>query len=506
MRAGLRRRIEAVEAAVRSERSAAGGGGIVESMLATIPQDDRAIAKPGPTKWWTPQKFHEGQCAAFYSTARFRAIECGRRSGKSEGRKREVIIRALDPSWPLPDRYIVVGGPTQLQTMKIYWRHLLRLIPPGMLLKERKSEFEIELVNGALIRVLGMDKPQRAEGDPIDHLFLDEFADMRAEALDEHLRPSLDTPERPPGTLTVFGTPDMRSGEHFVRLCDDFAKKQREGDPNYAHFRWTSEGIIRPDAFEEARNTLDPVTFAVEYLAERRTTGNRAYYTFDPARHVVDGLALVRTRPLIVALDWNWDPGVAVFAQEQTREDYHPATALRFGPSLASPFTAVLGEVFIRRSNTPAVLRSVLAWIEKQGHVGQVYVYGDPAGGAQGAAQVDGSNLDLCRKILGPALGDRLSMRFAASAPKVVARLNAVNSRLMTAAGTVRMVLARDRAIELERDLNLVALKEGAHHVEIDKPTSGEGKMRSHLSDALGYYIDREFPVREIQAGVTVDG
>ncbi len=479
---------------------------LLDRMRSSIPSgpDDKPSAEGLPRRW-LPQKFHEAQSAAFRSGKRFRAIECGRRSGKTEGRVREIVIRALEPMDGAVDRFIVVGAPTQLQTMRLYWRKILALIPREMLRAERKSEYEIELTNGALIRVLGMDKPQRAEGDPIDHLFLDEYADMKPEVLEEHLRPSLDTPGRKPGTLTVYGTPDMRCGEHFIRLCDEFAERQRAGDPDYAHFRWTSEGIIATEAFEKARETLDAVVFAVEYLAERRTTGNRAYYTFEESTHVVDGLKLFRDRPVAICLDWNWDPGTAVIAQEQHRVQYHPATSAKFGPALSSTFTAVLGEVFIRRSNTPAVLESVLEWLRKNGHTGTVEVYGDPAGGSQGAAQVDGSNLDLCRKILGPALGQRLSMRFAASAPRVVARLNSVNARLRNAKGEIRLVLARSATKELARDLALVALKEGAHHVEIDKPTSGDGKLRTHLSDALGYYIERAFPVREITPGVTAD-
>ena len=35
------------------------------------------------------------------------------RPGKSEGRKREIVMRALDPDCPLEDGFIVVGAPTQ---------------------------------------------------------------------------------------------------------------------------------------------------------------------------------------------------------------------------------------------------------------------------------------------------------------------------------------------------------------------------------------------------------
>ncbi|MFO1052233.1 MAG: hypothetical protein U1F36_08470 [Planctomycetota bacterium] len=345
-----------------------------------------------------------------------------------------------------------------------------------------------------MLRVLGMDRPERAEGEPIDHLFLDEFADLRGDVL-EHLRPALDTRDRPPGCCTAFGTTDMRSGESFVQLCDDWRAASERGDTNYGYFHWTSEQVVTSDAWAEAKRTLDPVVFAVEYEAKRVSTGNRAYYMFDRDLHLVRGLKLIKHRPLLVCCDWNWDPGVAVLVQEQTRSDY--GDGLRLPAAVAQDFTAVLGEVFIRRTNTPSVMASVLAWNEKQGHTGPVHVYGDPAGGAQGSARVAGSDIELVRRILGPALGDRLSMRFASRAPAVVARLNATNARLKNAAGEIRLLFDPDDAPQTVRDFELVKLKDGAHHVEIDKPTTEPGKLRSHLGDALGYCLAEMHPVRE---------
>ena len=88
-------------------------------------------------------------------------------------------------------------------------------------------------------------------------------------------------------------------------------------------------------------------------------------------------------------------------------------------------------------------------------------------------------------------------MRFASRAPAVVARLNAVNARLKNAAGELRLLLEPDAAPQTVRDFELVQLKDGAHHVEIDKPSTEPGKLRTHLSDALGYCIAEMHPVRE---------
>lgn len=475
---------------------------VVAAMRATVPTDPDAVAVASPLlpRAWRPQRFHQAQSSAFQSRARFRAIEAGRRSGKSEGRKREIVIAALDPDWTLTDRFVVVGAPTQHQAMRLYWRSLLALIPKRFVLAERKTDYEIELVNGSVIRVTGMDKPQRAEGDPIDDLFLDEFADMRLglAVIDDHLGPSLGTPGRPPGRMTVYGTTDMRSGAHFVDLCDRWRDRAEGGDASYGYWHWSSQGIVSDEEWQHARETKDPASFAVEYEARRVSTGNRAYYTFDREQHVVRDLRLVPTRPAIVCFDFNVDPGTATILQEQTREDYPDRV-------LPREFTAVVGEVFIRSSNTPSVCRSVAALLAKAGHRSAVYAEGDPAGGAQGSARVDGSDIDLIRKVLGPLLGERLSMRFLTKAPAVIARLNAMNGRLKNAAGDVRMLVDAGCG-NVIRDFEQVHLKDGAHHVEIDKPTKGPKAMLTHLSDGIGYYVARAFPVRASRGAVDVDG
>lgn len=471
-------------------------------MRATIPDSQDAPIDPSPLlpRAWKPQAFHPAQSAAFRSTARHRAIEAGRRSGKSEGRKREIVIAALDPTWGLDDRFLVVGAPTQQQSMRLYWRSLIRLIPPRFVREIRKTDLEIELTNGALIRVVGMDKPQRAEGDPIDGLWLDEFADMRLgrSVIDDHLGPSLSTPGRPPGRITVYGTPDMRTGAHFIDLCDRWRERSENGDAGFGYWHWSARGIVSDEEWDEKARTLDPASFAVEYEARRVSTGNRAYYTFARETHVRAGLRLVPNRPVIVCCDWNWDPATASLVQEQTALDYPDRS------DLPKEFTAVLGEVMLRSSNTPSVARSVLAWLGERKHLGTVYVEGDPAGGAQGSARVEGSDIELVRKCLGPTLGDRLVMRFAAKAPAVVARLNAMNGRLQNALGEVRVIVDSACAAMI-RDLEQVHLVEGGHHVEIAKATSGAGKLLSHLSDGLGYYVSRQWPIRDPVRIVTED-
>jgi hypothetical protein len=154
----------------------------------------------------------------------------------------------------------------------------------------------------------------------------------------------------------------------------------------------------------------------------------------------------------------------------------------------------VIGEVHIpRNSTTPAVCRKIaLDWGD---HGGPVHVYGDATGGARGSARVQGSDWDLVRAELRPVFGDRLSIRVPPANPQERARVNAVNSRLMSAAGDIRLMVDPLKAPNVVKDLEGVRLLAGGSG-ELDK--RADPKL-SHISDALGYYVQRVFPtIRQV--------
>lgn len=468
-----------------------------------------------PPKWtevFGQYVWHPTQAAARICQARYRAIEAGRRSGKTADRKAEIVERALDPTWyertKLSQRFIVVGLPTQQQTRDRYLDDLLAMIPRRFLAGEpRLSDPQmIRTVTGARIILAGMDRPQRAEGEPIDDLFLDEFADMRLgrAVIDRHLRPSLSTRGRPPGTVTVYGTTDMISGAEFVELCDDWLERQQGGSEDHAYFHWSSEGIVSDEEWRQQREDLDPATFAVEYEARRVSTGDLAYWCFRRDQHMVPGLRLIADRPVAVCFDWNIRPGTATIVQEQSVEDY--TTATRLPETIADDFTAVLGEVFLRRNGqAPRVVQAVIERLREMGHKGPVHAYGDPAGGAGSVTATEGTCLEHLRRLGKAAWGARLSMRFGSSAPAVVARLNAVNARLRNADGMVRMVVAPS-CPELVKDFEQVHISQRpSGGIDIEKATKGPKAERSHLSDGLGYYIAEVYPTRARSSARDVD-
>ena len=374
----------------------------------------------------------------------------------------------MPPDVPHPT--YVAAAPTRDQAKRIWWQDLKDLTPKWARDKISESELTIHFVTGAQLIVVGLDKPHRIEGIPIDGIDVDEIAEVKRTSWEQSIRPALSTPNRPPGWAWFTGRPKGRG--LFYDLYSNAGV--REG---WESFTWTSATVVDPDEIAQAKQDLDPLTFAQEYEAQWVSFEGLAYYQWSPSKHLRQ-LEADPNKPLLVCLDFNVDPGVAAIVQEQVVD--------------GETRTCVVGEVHIpRNSNTIAVCRRIIHDWGK--HPSQVLLYGDPAGGARHTSQTEGSDWDLVRQTLRPVFGDRLGFRVARSAPYVRDRINAVNSRLCSTAGLVRLAVDPRKAPNVVKDFEGVELLKGGSG-EVDKK-GGEARGLTHLSDAIGYYIAEKFPV-----------
>lgn len=442
---------------------------------------------------WYPLRSHREQSRLWSSPARFRVAACGRRSGKSELAKRKGVSKAVSPS-PYPDFRVLFGGPTYQQAKRVFWSDVKKLVPRWALLGRdpRKAisegELTIRLQNGAEIIVTGLDAPMRVEGSPLDFVVCDESADVKESAWLEHIRPGLS--ERG-GEAWLIGTPDGRNW--FWQA----AQKAQDDDSGLWSFHtWPSSTVLDPEEIAIAKSELDERTFAQEYNASFLDATGRVYYAFDRDVHV-EQVTYDPKLPLILCMDFNVSPGTATVCQEQPYTGDNPAV------DRTKPVTVVLSEVWIKNnSNTIRVSEEFLS--RHRDHKGELWVYGDAAGGARGTSQTQGSDWDLVRKCLDPVFGARqvpmtggriltLEDRFYVDVPRanpaVRSRINAVNSRLRSASGTVRMIVDSS-CKHLIEDFEGVCWDDKTG--DIDKKSS---PMLTHLSDGLGYYVAKEHPL-----------
>jgi hypothetical protein len=417
------------------------------------------------TPRWTTLKPHGEQLRLWTVDSRFRVVPSGRRSGKTELAKRYGVIRAISHA-NSGDGWYVYAAPTHMQAKRIFWRDLKALVPRQFMRgRPSESELTIRLLNGAEITVLGLDAPERIEGRSLDWICCDEFANMKPEVWSENIRPALSTLGRP-GAAWFIGVPEGRN--HYYHMA---MSAMSEKTAEWTYHAWPSSDILDPEEIEAAKRDLDELTYAQEFEASFVNFQGRAYHPFSRDSHCAT-LEYQPRLPLALCFDFNVSPGVAVICQEQEMD--------------GDTFTAVIGEIYIpRHSNTPAVCRKIVK--EWGHHKGDVLVHGDATGGAAGTAQVRGSDWDIIRQELKPVFKERFKMRVPRSNPRERVRVNAVNARLRTADGKIHLRIDPDKAPMCVLDTEGVILLEGGSG-ELDKK---HDPALTHLTDALGYYIEK---------------
>lgn len=437
-------------------------------------------------RWYALKSFPE-QLAYVRSPHRFNVVPAGRRSGKTERAKRKLAYRALDTSMlrhNFAPRFFA-AAPTRDQAKRIFWDDLKALTKPFWAKEPLEGELAIHLVNEAMIAVIGLDKPQRIEGQPWDGGVVDEIADVKEDAWPKNIRPALSDRA---GWCDLIGVPEGRN--HYYDLYEaaraEMASKGRASA--WGAFSWPSSAVLPAHEIEAARRDLDDQSFRQEYEASFINFQGRAYYNFTDANKSLPVRKLYNPDlPLIICLDFNVSPGVAAVCQEL------PITTL----GIASA-TCVIGEVWIpENSNTEIVVRRLINdWAAI--HRGTVEVYGDATGGARRTSGLQGSDWDIVRRDLRQGFGShRTSFYIPSANPSERSRVNAVNARTQTADKAVKLFVDPSHAPHVVKDFEGVQVVKGGSG-EIDKQRN---KSLTHISDALGYYIVYRFPVRN--AGVT---
>lgn len=437
------------------------------------------------TSRWTKLDYHPEQARLWRALARFCVTPAGRRSGKTEIAKRKLVRSAM--SCDREDGWFVASAPTHDQARSIYWDDLRALVPKQWRRKrDNESRRTIYLVNGADISVMGLDKPDRIEGRPLDGIVLDEYGNMKPRVWEENVRPALSTKGRP-GWAWFIGVPEGRN--HYYKLWKT-ARTLEDWDT----FTWKSAEILDAEEVLAAKRELDPLIYKQEYEAEWISFTGRAYYPFDWDVHAKVQLKYFPGRPLIFCFDFNREPGVSVVVQEQSRDDYPGVELPR---CVGETFTAVIGEVHIpRNSNSRIVARRLIKdWKDVHRPKGDVenvpvYIYGDATGAAGGSAKVDGSDWELVQQELRKVSHWRVIDMVPRANPQERPRVNSLNTRLMTADDVAHLLVDPVKASHVADDLDGVVVIEGGSG-EIDKDAD---KSMTHLSDALGYYVHEEHP------------
>lgn len=413
------------------------------------------VKKPSLTPISASLGLHPKQAEVFLDTARFRVVVAGRRWGKTNLAKSEMIARAR-----LPKQKIWYIAPTYRMAKQIMWNDLKDSLPRDLVVRMHETEMSITLVNGTIIECKGADNPDTLRGVGLNFVVMDEFQDMRIETWTTIIRPTL---AKDRGDALFIGTPKA-----YNQLYEVYALGQDNKRSAWSSYQFPTitSPFIPEEEIEEARADMDPRTFRQEFEASFETMSGRVYYPFDRNIHVSERIKFNPSLPIWIGVDFNIDPMSAAIMQPQPGKNGQ---------------VWVVDEIYLHSSNTEEMCEEIERRYWR--YMKQITVYPDPAGGARQHARGE-SDLDIFRQK-----GFK-RLKFRKKHPLIADRVNAVNKMIRSADGNIRLMVNKNCRNVID-SLEQTLYKAGSR--DIDKKMSME-----HITDALGYCIELEFPTRQI--------
>lgn len=371
----------------------------------------------------------------------------------------ELWANKINPkAWDDP-RYFA-AAPTRDQARRIFWEDLKKLVPPAWVYNIRETDLSITTKWGAELLVVGLDKAARIEGTPWDGCVIDELADCKPGIWDANIRPALSDRA---GWAWLIGVPDMDAPGQ-VEYLDRYEMAVSGQDPEWEAFNWPSADILPPAEVESARRRMDKRLFEQEYLGKFVSVGGLAFYAFDAKVHVFSDRAKQAVvydpaLPICWALDFNVNPMCSGVIQHKNGE------------------VRVIDEIVLPDSSTDV---ACTAFLERatanKWDLKNLSVYGDASGGARDSTSGTTDWVIVSNRLrnLSPCF------KIPSANPSLKDTLNAVNARLLNAAGDANLFVA-DHCEQLVKDL---------------RSTLWPSDMKdSHCSAWLRYFVNEEYGI-----------
>lgn len=206
-------------------------------------------------------ELHEKQRQVVQSTARFKIVRAGRRSGKTTLKVETMLFKAVTAK----DRNVFYIAPTQKQARSIVWEALKSRVGKIGEANESRLEMRLPTQDGghSTIFIAGWENRENFRGMKAHHEEFDEVDTMKDFFIgwQEIFRPALiDTG----GTASFGGTP-KKENPNLRRL-----EKEAETKPDFACFRFTTSDnpFVSAEEIAKAKQELDGDTYRQEILAE----------------------------------------------------------------------------------------------------------------------------------------------------------------------------------------------------------------------------------------------
>lgn len=321
-----------------------------------------------------------------------------------------------------------------------------------------ESDLVITLLNGNELHLIGLDKPERAEGTPWRSGLIDEFADTKETSWAENIRPALST-DGLNATCDIIGVPDGLN--HFY---DRF--ENAKIDDEWQSHHWKSSIILSHKEIEAAKRDLDPRTFRQEYEASFETATGVIYSDYCDDNHT--GMEF-QPGDIHWTHDFNFLPMSSAICQAHGDKDH------------------VIDEIILDHAIAKDVVDEfVERYTPLRNQIGMIYLYGDPSGKA-GEKHGQISNYLAIEAGLRNA-GFRFERRVLASERSIRDSQASLRGRILNANGDRRFFVNPKKAPTVDRGLKTAQLKKGSTFLEDDT------NRTQHVTTALRYMTEYRYP------------
>ncbi|RLC97146.1 MAG: hypothetical protein DRI46_13250 [Chloroflexi bacterium] len=232
---------------------------------------------------------------------RFAVIVCHRRWGKTVFSINELIRTALTCPHPNPRTAYIC--PLHKQAKTVAWDMVKEFSRPIPGIQFNESELRADYPNGGRLQLFGADNADGLRGMYLDHVCMDEYAQMSPRAWSEVIRPALSDRK---GKAIFIGTPMGRGALYNMY-------QRAEELPGWTQYLYKASetGIIDPDELEAARREMSDEEYSQEYECSWSAAIRGAYYSryMDEAER--DGRITNVPHDPNVQVITSWDLGIA---------------------------------------------------------------------------------------------------------------------------------------------------------------------------------------------------
>lgn len=365
----------------------------------------------------------EPQREIYTDPTRFRVLVSGRRFGKSVLILNE-LIRAAQTGSDLDVYYV---APYLKMAKGIMWKMLKQAIPPANIAEKNEQELRITLKGyNSTIHLHGADNIDSLRGISISFLAVDEIQDVPIELIDTVLRPAMGD-QMADGLYC--GTPKGKGENTAYKL---YMRGKTKPDWKSWIFTTANGGNVPQEEIDAAKAVMSPKQFAQEYEASFITMLGRVYYAFSVDENVSDAIE-DNGSTIHIGMDFNVGKMCACVG------------------NIVDGKLHIFDEIVLIDSNTREMCNEINSRYPNR----DIIVYPDPAGKSRSTKSDSGvTDHSIIKNEF------KFQLLAKNSHPKIVDRINNVNSMLLSASGE-RKLLINPRCTEVINSLDGQAYKEG---------------------------------------------